>query len=298
MADTGHAEHERSHSANDPDPIAPQHQSARAPSEREIAEQQNDNVQKNRERFIYRPIRFMWQPVRLFVKKLNRNGEAVTAAATFFIAVLTGVLAWYASGQEKIFTQQVADSRAIQRAFVGVKEVAAAPVGKEYRAGTATDNAGEFMYRLGIVWENSGETPTVELSIEGLTSFDRTIPPPFPDFDSPNQDRESNRIHGLILPKGTLHGQQNYVNAEGLDIASAKRLPFYLYGVAKYKDIFGKRHLTIACYNLFPAPIDHTAAPQTEYGTAYREYNCADEDCRRYANEPHMAKLLEFLSQP
>lgn len=107
MSDTGNADQNGNDGAEQAPGISPQTYSARAPSEREIAERDNEQVAKNRNRFIYRPFRLcVKRPFVWTIRRLNKYGDAVTAAATFAIAVLTGVLAWYANEQGTISENQ------------------------------------------------------------------------------------------------------------------------------------------------------------------------------------------------
>jgi hypothetical protein len=88
-------------------------------SEKEQAALQNERAAKYRQRFIYSPLaRFAWRPLAKASKALNGHDGAETAFATVVLAILTAVLAWYASGQERILTQHIEDSRSEKRAFI------------------------------------------------------------------------------------------------------------------------------------------------------------------------------------
>jgi hypothetical protein len=82
VPDTGNAENNGSAAAEQAQGIRPRQDSAAAPSEREIAERDNERAKQNRERFIKRPFRRL-------VLCLDRYNGIVTAFATAAIAGLT-----------------------------------------------------------------------------------------------------------------------------------------------------------------------------------------------------------------
>jgi len=140
--------------------------------------------------------------------------------------------------------------------------------------------------RIGInaVWKNGGDTPTRNLHIS-LTEGRRKTPLPS-DFDFPSDDQ---KIYGgrplpiLVLgPHATasaIKGAEIPLS-EVPDINSGKEL-VYLWGYARYHDVFGAPHLTRYCVQITSIETDF-AGSTPDVTAAYipcDRGNCADEEC-------------------
>jgi hypothetical protein len=69
-------------------------------------------------------------------------------------------------------------------------------------------------------------------------------------------------------------------------------------GSAKYVDAFGAKHVTLACFTITLLPVlDYTkeGASNGIRGVQCPKYNCTDENCRRYGDQPAIAEVLKFL---
>jgi len=71
---------------------------------------------------------------------------------------------------------------------------------------------------------------------------------------------------------------------------------------ALYKDAFGERHLTLACFMLRAEDVDYTKAGGVGItGAQCAEYNCADNDCLRYKrgpfSSPELTNILKYLDE-
>jgi len=130
VTNTGNAEQNGNAAAEQAAGIPPQNQSAPTPSDRQIAEYQNERASKNRDYFIITPWkRFVCRPITALIAWLDQHSSTVTAAATAAIAILTYFLASYAYDQGisadkqwRIMQSQVDDTRAQISAFLTIPE--------------------------------------------------------------------------------------------------------------------------------------------------------------------------------
>jgi hypothetical protein len=111
MTDSEQARNGRSASDGNPD-AAQGHENASPPNEQEIARRHNEETARNRERFIYRPIKTVadW---------LDSHNGLVTAAATVAIAWLTWSLSSDSSRQAETANGILSATRAQQTAMEG-----------------------------------------------------------------------------------------------------------------------------------------------------------------------------------
>ena len=106
----------------------------------------------------------------------------------------------------------------------------------------------------------------------------------------------------IMLPKATL---PNFImSTSGADLNRVRdgKSIFYIFGFARYRDAFGKRHLTLACSRVYASRVDYTKPGATGVGGLQcGEYNCADNDCLRYKaspfTTPELTQLLKYLEE-
>jgi hypothetical protein len=126
MANAGNAEHNSEATTNQAVDIPPQQNGTAAASQQKITEDYDQRIEKNRERFIYRPLRILiWRPLRRLMHCLDTHDGLVTAAATVAIAWLTFFLsidssrqAETARDQFRIMQGQLNEMQAEQRPWV------------------------------------------------------------------------------------------------------------------------------------------------------------------------------------
>jgi len=160
MAETSKSGGNGDDPAKQPEPIPPQQHGAEAPSEKQIAEYDNKAAAKNRERFIYRPFRYLvTEPVRRLVRVVDRHNGIVSAAATAAIAVLTYFLATYAydqgvltNRQLNIMQGQLDTMQADQRPWVYVTNAIIEEPGPTFT------KAGMYI-SIRFTYKNAGHTP-------------------------------------------------------------------------------------------------------------------------------------------
>jgi hypothetical protein len=202
VTDVGEAKEERGNPSGEASTVARERNGANVLTEREIAENDNERAQKNRQRFIYGPFRwFIWRRVDSVLAVIENHDGAVTAAATVVIAILTGVLAWYANGQEKILTQQIEDSRAEKRAFVFVDSFDVSYFAE--------------IFKVSPRLKNSGTTPPVNMRTHDNWKWFPGEPPPqyrYPDLDTNGKE--------TIVPENNpaFVGPQSIIGAAILNI--------------------------------------------------------------------------------
>jgi hypothetical protein len=99
-----------------------------------------------------------------------------------------------------------------------------------------------------------------------------------------------------LLPKSAT--EQFAVQLGGMELNSIRdgKIKMFIFGWATYKDAFESRHLTMACYQLTASYVDYLKqGAMGAGGIQCAEYNCADENCRRYSNIPETKPLLDYL---
>lgn len=161
MADTGNAENDGNAASEQSQGIPPQQEGTAAPSEREIAERNNQRAINNREQFLYRP-------VRNFINCLNRHDGVITAAATVAIASLTYSLsvdssrqADTANEQFRIMRSQLEEMRIEKRAWVGV--IGASMVGEKNENPVPIATGLPFV--VTTYYRNSGHEPATKVHL-------------------------------------------------------------------------------------------------------------------------------------
>jgi hypothetical protein len=151
----------------------------------------------------------------------------------------------------------------------------------------------EYVFRLegpgrriaiNAVWKNGGDTPTRNLNVS-ITERRREAALPS-DFDFPSDDQKIYGGHPLpILVLGphasvsAMRGAEIPLSAVP-DIDSGKEL-FYLWGYARYHDVFGAPHITRYCVQITSIKTDFARSSSDVTG-AYifcDRGNCADEEC-------------------
>jgi hypothetical protein len=137
---------------------------------------------------------------------------------------------------------------------------------------------------INAVWKNGGDTPTRNLNVS-ITEGRRNAALP-PDFDFPSSDKEIYGGHPLpILVLGP-HATVSAIKAVEIpfsavpDIDSRATL-FYVWGYARYHDVFGAPHITRYCVQITSIKPD-SAGSSSDVNGAYvpcDRGNCADEEC-------------------
>jgi hypothetical protein len=212
------------------------------------------------------------------VKKSNNDGQKITnggtefciffgykfritdvalVAFTFLLFICTGILALIAYWQ---YTTMILS----QRAFVFLKSIDVYPIRKPRIV----------EWRLMPRWENSGQTPTKYLSISvNCSGFDHELPE---DFDFPYTVQKDMPMY--IGPQSAITGKPFYIRVSDINNIRTGHTHFYIWGMAKYNDIFDKasHRCTKFCLEIHADIYPEESPPWFVY---YKKHNCADEDC-------------------
>lgn len=147
------------------------------------------------------------------------------------------------------------------------------------------------------IWTNSGNTPTVDLSIYSSTkTFIGVLPKNynFPDLDARGEEViDPHLLHQTLLPpKGAIPSRDMGVfDKDQMDAVNKLAVNRYVWGWAKYRDRFDrtKSHITRFCVQVlrFIPPTDeqlNSGVPG--FGGALQwsfcdQGNCADEECEK-----------------
>jgi hypothetical protein len=158
------------------------------------------------------------------------------------------------------------------------------------------DAKDKYWYSIIPIWENSGNTPTRDMTIYVNSYFEPTPMPPdfrFPPFIG------SKKIPIFAGPKATFGG--SFIGKTGDELAEVKAGTkfFYMWGEARYRDIFvdTPEHITRFAYQVTVLG-DPTKAPSPDNviqmtTTILPRHNCADEECERQDQETKNAGLSE-----
>lgn len=141
------------------------------------------------------------------------------------------------------------------------------------------------MISINVVWKNGGDTPTRNLHIS--TTMGRRVAPLPSDFDFPSDDRKM--YSGRPLPVLVLgpHASASAIRPVEIpfdavpDINGGREL-VYLWGYARYHDVFGSPHLTRYCVQITSIETDIGGNTSNVTGTDIPcdRGNCADEECQ------------------
>lgn len=154
----------------------------------------------------------------------------------------------------------------VQRAFVFPKDPS---------AGALRDAKGNIvLLSFRIVWENSGSTPTKDLTININSSAFDALPKGdmFPDHPS----RLDTPL--IIGPKATVYSDPAVMQGDDLKAVRDGKKIMFVWGRAIYKDLFSntKVHRTRFVYRII---WDGKAKAFTI--SLHDKFNCADEECDR-----------------
>jgi hypothetical protein len=212
------------------------------------------------------PLAKLREPVTLFT--------AVLAFATAVLAFVS-VLQWRTLDQQaRIMDRTDETFRAGERAFVFP-----APNNVGFLPATKTAD-GKINRWYPSVWENSGNSPTVNLVINTYCLKPLIFAEANPIKVLPNP---SANVQRLLGPKQkTQGGECSYTDAQ---LSQVRDSGYHLYTAtsADYFDIFGKHHYTETCFELggFSKDAkfeDATVNPTFDIKNCGR--NCADKECK------------------
>jgi hypothetical protein len=219
--------------------------------------------------------------VRCSARLVKVYEASIAALGTIIIAAFTGTL-WIATSTQARLTREafIADKRAF---------VFASGIQPLYEPDANTDH---FNWRVGPIWQNSGDTPTQGLRIY-TDGFLSNVPIPA-KFDFNQIDPRALPGPGMLGPKmSSAGGQAPHMPGPGLtpqdllDIQNGRKF-FYLWGWARYRDGLPgtPEHITRYCWRiictgnplLFNPLVDPTSV--RFFNLHETRGNCADEECR------------------
>jgi hypothetical protein len=145
-------------------------------------------------------------------------------------------------------------------------------------------------------WRNSGSTPTRFMTNHvNWTAFVGRPPVgyQYPDFDAhgtPITDATRNNPPTFVGPNATAFADQLIIPTNTMDAVRNGQLRLFVWGWARYQDVFHALHITRFCNEVRFTQIGavHSAVHNTPAGapvavalsfSLYGEYNCTDEEC-------------------
>jgi hypothetical protein len=165
---------------------------------------------------------------------IDANSATLTAIATVFLTLITGVLAWLAYREN-------ATTRAQLRAYVSVEIASSPPIRQK---GTL-----RFEFRPDIV--NNGQTPAKRLEVlSRIDVSEFAVPKNFDYRIPPNPPGNLKSVTTLGVGMKRFHHciiQRALTRDELRKLAKAK-LAFHIWGTVTYFDIFDVKHFTNFSY--------------------------------------------------
>jgi len=159
----------------------------------------------------------------------------------------------------------------VQRAFVFVKQMDSA---------VTMEGSNTLRGHNTPVWENSGNTPTKNLLIEGFCLLSKA------SVDNPFGDPQSTPAAGgdlrlLLGPKLTISGQDCGLRADLIEDVARGGQHFYQWGYATYDDLFRSRHRTEFFVEITNPRLvtSNNLVTFSRENVPCKKHNCADDDC-------------------
>ena len=152
---------------------------------------------------------------------------------------------------------------------------------------TRTNKTGPYFWYLCPIWQNSGSTPTRNMTMR-TTCVLKTEPLPKGfNFDDPTAVTGT----ALIPPKITVFGGRApdppLSPQDILEVIAGKKI-LYLWGWARYHDVFPDtpQHITRFCWTIYPQGDPTTFTEERPdslkwLSILHSEGNCADEECNQ-----------------
>ena len=200
---------------------------------------------------------------------------------THDLAVSAGAQATQALAQAKATRDLARTSNdalvSVQRAFV-FPSVTFTPI---YKAGkTALESL-----EINPVWGNSGDTPTRGFTMHASELYSIAELPKSFDFpDLWDVGDEQVPTPAVIGPKSAVGGHAIFVPLAMEEILADKRQHLYLWGWARYNDVFPKTqsHITKYCWDVNIRRVSSENGNETFLSNtnACRRNNCYDDECK------------------
>jgi hypothetical protein len=222
----------------------------------------HDNVPSSGSGDTGRSWQIFGQRTRRYFGKPENVISLLTLAA---VAVYTSLTYCLLNAERESYTR-------VQRAFVFPAEYVFRLERAERRIG------------INVVWKNGGDTPTRSLNIS-ITEERRKAALPS-DFDFLSDDQKIYGGHPLPIlvlgPHATVSAIRGAEIPFGAvpDIDSGGEL-LYLWGYARYHDVFGAPHITRYCMQITSIKTDFAGSSSDVTGAyiSCDRGNCADEEC-------------------
>jgi hypothetical protein len=146
-------------------------------------------------------------------------------------------------------------------------------------------------------WRNSGTTPTRFMT--NYVNWKSFANEPSPDFSFPDLDgfgnpiaeKDKKFVNIFIGPNATSFAEKLVVPTAHIDAVREKRERVFVWGWARYEDIFGNKHITRFCNEMEITPLGGpevatpaAAGKHVSLAIAFPYYgrnNCTDEECGR-----------------
>ncbi len=209
--------------------------------------------------------RSRWNVGRRICRYFDRVENVISLLTLVVVVVYTALTYGLLNAERESYTR-------VQRAFVFPAEYV-------FRMDRAARSIG-----INAVWKNGGGTPTRNLRMS-ITTGQRKAPLPA-DFDFPPDDQKTHGGGSLpILVLGP-HASVSAIREAEIpfsavpDINSGREL-VYLWGYARYDDVFGASHLTRYCVQITSIETDPVGNSSDAAGSHMPcdRGNCADEEC-------------------
>jgi hypothetical protein len=132
------------------------------------------------------------------------------------------------------------------------------------------------VYKVNFVWSNGGTTPTRFMrETTHIQLFKREMPKQFALYNSAERGTQM-----FVGPKGDSWGKSESFPATDLAAVAAHQGHFYIWGWAKYFDIFPKTNLHITQFCTEVTNVIYSQGTVNFVTTACKRGNCTDDECK------------------
>jgi hypothetical protein len=204
----------------------------------------------------------------------NENGAAITALATVFLTILTGLLALLARIQFVTSRTQLSAFIFVEdmRAFYDIEPTASQPT-------DPNEPRNVVAWGFRPIWKNSGETQTRAMATHVDYEYrDRLLPNEFPFSDNNSYSAKM-----LMGPKSSaLGGVARTFTVDEIRQVQAGTRFLYLWGWIRYENVFQRRRTHITRYCVQVGVIGDPSKSNAIFNfPVWNEGNCSDGECEQ-----------------
>ncbi|AUC97738.1 hypothetical protein CWS35_28440 [Bradyrhizobium sp. SK17] len=150
------------------------------------------------------------------------------------------------------------------------------------------------------ILENTGGTPTKNMTVTTAVSFSVPVLPDSPD-DPGELKKQSSEAYPTVTnhfigPHGKVAVDAISLITKTLEEMADNRADFFVYGIARYNDQFAETTERLTKFCFVVRPYKEKSGLTLQNRGLCHHWNCGDEDCQR-DKRGYQAELAEFLGK-